>query len=162
MEQLTKEAPIELVTANPNNSLSIKTKTLPAKITIVFKKKIDIKGILYIPEQRERRRDCYPKDCEIVEAGMEIVLHNNSRSQEILFNSPIYTDRLNIIVKSTYGDWNAPIWKENSKGYFIGESDRIINVEIAGIHIICNEKAPHSDVLFWNGEQMSTTKEIDA
>jgi hypothetical protein len=38
MEQLTKEAPIELVTANPNNSLSIKTKTLPAKITIVFKK----------------------------------------------------------------------------------------------------------------------------
>jgi hypothetical protein len=169
MEQLTEKVLVdgicdsrELVTANPNSSLSIRTKTLPVKITIAFKKKIDIKGIIYIPEQRERMRDCYPKDCEIVEAGMDIVLHNNSRSQRIMFDTPIYTDTLSIVIKSTYGDWNAPIWKENSKGYYIGESDGIINVEIAGIQIVCDEKAPHSDILFWNGEQMSTTKEIDA
>jgi hypothetical protein len=97
-----------------------------------------------------------------VEAGMDVVLHNNSRSQRIMFDTPIYTDRLNIIVKSTYGHWNAPVWKENSKGYFIGESDGNINIEIAGIHIICDEGAPHLDVLFWNGEQLSTTKEIEA
>jgi hypothetical protein len=54
------------------------------------------------------------------------------------------------------------VWKENSKGYYIGENDEDIRIEIAGIHAICDEEAPHSDILFWNGEQMSTTKEIDA
>jgi hypothetical protein len=46
---------MELVCANPNSSFEATTKTLPINITIVFKKKIDIKGILYMPEQRERK-----------------------------------------------------------------------------------------------------------
>jgi hypothetical protein len=79
-----------------------------------------------------------------------------------MFGSPIFTDSLNLVIKSTYGDWKAPIWTENAKGYFIGESDGLINIKIAGIHAICDEAATHCDILFWNGEQISTTKEIDA
>ncbi len=174
MEQLTRSVGVcgnglvefdkagELVDPNSNTSISIKTKSLPIKITIDFKRKINVQGIVYVPEQRERRRDCYPKNCEIVEAGKKVVFHNNSRSQRILFDTPIFTDSLNLVIKSTYGNWEAPVWMENSKGYFIGKGNGIINIKIAGIHIICDEDAPHSDILFWNGEQISTTKEIDA
>jgi hypothetical protein len=97
-----------------------------------------------------------------VEADKKVVFHNNSRSQRILFDTPIFTDSLNLVIKSTYGNWEAPVWMENSKGYFIGKGNGIINIKIAGIHIICDEDAPNSDILFWNGEQISTTKEIDA
>jgi hypothetical protein len=162
MEQLVRDNTNPIVTANPNSSFCMETKSLPIKITIEFKKKINLKGILYVPEQRERKRNCYPKECEIVEAGESITFRNTSRSQRYEFKSPIFTDRLTLIVKSTYGSWNDLVWKENSKGYYIGENDEDIRIEIAGIHAICDEEAPHSDILFWNGEQMSTTKEIDA
>jgi hypothetical protein len=162
MEQLVCDNTNPIVTANPNSSFCMETKSLPIKITIEFKKKINLKGILYVPEQRERKRNCYPKECEIVEAGESITFRNTSRSQRYEFKSPIFTDRLTLVVKSTYGSWNDLVWKENSKGYYIGENDEDIRIEIAGIHAICDEEAPHSDILFWNGEQMSTTKEIDA
>jgi hypothetical protein len=162
MEQLVRDNTNPIVTANPNSSFCMETKSLPIKITIEFKKKINLKGILYVPEQRERKRNCYPKECEIVEAGESITFRNTSRSQRYEFKSPIFTDRLTLVVKSTYGSWNDLVWKENSKGYYIGENDEDIRIEIAGIHAICDEEAPHSDILFWNGEQMSTTKEIDA
>jgi hypothetical protein len=151
-----------MVSANPNSSWKMEVESLPVKITIEFKKKINVKGILYVPEQRERRRDCYPKECEIVEAGENIIFRNNSRSQKYEFASPILTDKLTLVISSTYGSWTDDIWKENGRGYYIGKNDGNVNIGIAAIHAICDEEAPHSDILFWNGEHMSTTKEIDA
>ena len=35
-------------------------------------------------------------------------------------------------------------------------------VRLAGIHLLCQEEAPHNNEIFWQGQHKSATKEIEA
>lgn len=164
-----------LVSANPNQSAVFTGDAYPIPITLPFKRQVLAKGLLYVPDQRERKRREYPKEVTIqvqeTENGpykdvCQAVFHNSNESQKIFFDKPCKIMGLRLLISSCFGaleDWD---WQEERDGYFYRKVKIKPTARLAGIHIICDEaseeKREGNDLLFWAGETKSTTKEIEA
>lgn len=161
-----------MILANPNASTTIESdKAGKVEIELCLEKPLLIKGMVYLPDQRERCRDSFAKDYLI--EGMEEKtgkyqelskgsFKNTSLSQKILFSKELILTKLRITIFNTYGISNAMQWMENNEGYYQTKKGDNQIIKVAGLHLICDEDSPHADILFWEGEELSTTKEIEA
>ncbi len=160
-----------LTQSNPNKAMLAEQEEFPVFLPIILKKRIAVQGIMYVPDQRERDRAAFPKDVTVQiwseadnrwEEVQTAVLHNSSLSQKIVFDEAYMTDKLRLAVHSCYGGRKVYQWEEYSEGYRYMHDRAKAAVSIAGLHILCEEEAPHNNELFWLGQQSSTTKEIEA
>lgn len=160
-----------LIQANPNAVTDIRQETFPVVVTIKLKRCADIDGILYVPDQRERERTAFPKDVELLvweretkqwASKVKTTLPNSIRSQEIRWKNACHTDSIRLVVNSCYGEERAYFWEEYEEGYrYVCRKQEAV-VRLAGIHILCGEEAAQDNRIFWEQEQTSTTKEIEA
>ena len=181
MEQLTKKMTYEnrscvinekaLVQANPNLVTVIEQECFPVELILTLQKTIAIEGMLYVPEQRERTREAYPREIVIQvwdeqeEKWEEVAyteLPNSSLSYRICFEKTFHTNKVKLSVLSCYGEKERDIWEEYQEGYRHTCQKAKAVVRIAGLHVISKEEAPHNNQLFWEKHQISTTKEIEA
>ncbi len=158
-----------VVTADPNSSARIEKAEFPVRITIELRKPVDIQGILYVPEQRDRQHEGFVREytvevrsCETGswENAAEGIFRNTCRSQSVLFDRKRTGDAVRLTVHSAYGCVDKYVWKGTEKGWYRLFSPARAVVQTAGIHIICGEASPHGDS-FMTGDRKSRTKEID-
>lgn len=180
MEQLTEQIAFTaekvwnekaLVQANPNLVTVMEKEDFPLEILITLHKKVEVKGMLYVPDQKERIRAAYPEktvwqvwndEKQEWEEKDVVRLPNSSLSFDINFDAPVLTDKIKVIILSCYGEKRKEDWEEYTEGYrYVREETKAI-VRIAGLHVICEEEALHNNFLFWDAKQKSTTKEIEA
>lgn len=179
MEQITKESIYDAdakvlrsaeTEANPNTSTRIEREFFPVTITLALKKKIEIKGLLYLPEQKDRKHEGFIKDYRLEyfdeqlkswELHKEGRLLNTSLSQTINFETPVITEKLRMTVLSCYGCVEKQVWISSAEGWIQKPWEMKAIVQTAGMHVICDEPAEASDEIFWEAGQKSSTKEID-
>ncbi len=162
-----------LVTANPGESVCIEKKDFPITITVKLKKPVLTEGILYVPEQRERYRNTYPKEYELMVWDMEEnswktveiagvkCFRNTSLSQKVRWEKSQVTDGIRLIIKSCYGSQERDEWEERPDGYYGVHRRHKASVKLGGLHVLCDEKTISSEIRFLGKPQKSTTKEID-
>lgn len=162
-----------LVSANPGESVCIEKKEFPITITVRLKKPVMAEGILYVPEQRERYRNSYPKDYELQlwdmdtndwkEVEIEGIkrFRNTSLSQKVLWKQSHMTEGIRLVIKSCYGSQERDEWEKRQDGYYRVHKRHNAIVKMGGLHVLCDEKAASSDSRFLGKSQKSTTKEID-
>ncbi len=156
--------------ANPNTSTRIEKKEFPVTVTIQLKKQMILSGVLYLPEQKDRAHEGFVKDYRLEyldgqtgswELIKEGTLLNTSLSQQLLFEKPVTTERVRLTVLSCYGCVDKTVWVSNEEGWSRVNRKAEAVVQIAGLHVICEEPAECSDEVFWEQGQKSSTKEID-
>lgn len=156
--------------ANPNISTRIEKDAFPVNITLVLKKQMVLKGLLYLPEQRDRAHEGFIRDYRLEYFDdqtenwrllKEGTLLNTSLSQQLLFDSPVSARRLRMTVLSCYGCVDKTVWVEDREGWIRTPRKAKAIVQVAGLHVICDESVEESDVIFWKAGQKSSTKEID-
>ena len=89
-------------------------------------------------------------------------LPNSSLSHEIFFEKTIHTNKVKLSVLSCYGEKEIDIWEEYQEGYRHTCQKAKAVIRIAGLHVISKEETMHNNQLFWDEQQKSTTKEIEA
>lgn len=180
MQELTEEILYEseaavrggecIVQAEPNSAARIRQEHFPVPIVIRLKRPVAIKGILYVPEQRDRSHSGFVREFR-VEARetdgswrcmAEGTLLNTSRSQQIYFGRETTADALKFTVLSAYGSVDKYVWNETAEGWFRKFCSKKAAVQIAGLHVLCDEASSHRDDYAGMAEQKSRTKEIDA
>ena len=156
--------------ANPNTSTRIEKEDFPVTITLVLKQAIEIQGILYLPEQKDRAHEGFLKDCRVeyrdeqtggFKSAWSGTLLNTSLSQKISFKAPVTAKCLRVTVLSCYGCQDKTVWKSTREGWIQVFQKKKAVVQAAGLHVICGETAAASDQVFWEAGQKSSTKEID-
>jgi len=161
--------------ANPNLSVRIEGESLPG-ITVTLKKAVNAQGLIYVPDQKDRVHEGFIKDYRLEyydeEAGNWYLLKtgtflNTSLSQKADFQRNVRTDKFRLTVVSCYGcdeekkDGRRKVWKSDREGWIQVDKPAGTVVQIAGLHIVCDEECEPSDEMFWAEGQRSTTKEID-
>ena len=156
--------------ANPNTSTRIEREAFPVTITLVLKRQSEIKGLLYLPEQKDRKHEGFIKDyrLEYFEGQSESwklleegTLLNTSLSQTIDFETPVIAKELKLTVLSCYGCVEKTVWTSSVEGWIQKQWKMRAVVQTAGLHVICEERLEASDEIFWKEGQKSSTKEID-
>ncbi len=158
-----------LVEADPNSSARVEKAEFPVEIQIEFQEPLSMEGVLYVPEQRDRNHEGFVRDYRLdVRSGKdgswqtvsEGRLRNSCRSQKISFEETV-GDALRLTVLSAYGAVDRHVWEEESRGWFqVFRPGRAV-VQIAGLHVICDNEAPCSDVFSVGRNGKSRTKEIE-
>ena len=95
------------------------------------------------------------------ETASEGVFLNTCRSQQILFDNEIKGDIIRLTILSAYGCEDKLVWEQGRQGWQQVFQPKSAIVQIAGFHILCNEKASHGDVYSKEKDMRSRTKEID-
>lgn len=180
METLVKECVFDadavvrnadaLFTANPQASAKIKKSEFPVSLTITLKHPVKAGGFLYLPEQKDRAHEGFLQDYRLEYLDEEGIwkpaaqgtLQNTSLSQKIMFAEHITAESWRLVVESCYGCVDKMVWDEREDGWYKVFKPQSAVLQIAGLHLICDEEAEHSDRIFWDREQKSATKEIDA
>lgn len=159
-----------LVTADPNSSVRAEAEGFPIEITILLCRPIAMRGILYVPEQRDRGHEGFVRDYAIEirhgeEAGWESAaqgtLQNTCRSQKIAFDRVRTGDAIRLKVFSAYGCVDKYVWRESCEGWHRVFKPLEAVVQIAGLHVLCEEDGPHGDIYASGKARGSRTKEID-
>lgn len=155
---------------NPNTSTRIEKEAFPVTITLVLKKQLELRGLLYLPEQKDRAHEGFIRDYrmeyfdgqreswELIKTGTFL---NTSLSQQLIFEEPVTADKLRLTVLSCYGCVDKILWTSGREGWFQIRQKAKAVVQAAGLHVICGEPAEASDRIFWEAGQKSSTKEID-
>ena len=86
----------------------------------------------------------------------------NELSEKILFDREVTTEQLLFVVKSAYGCVRKIVWQNEADGWRREEKEPRAIVQLAGLHLLCGEAGEESDELFWEKDQKSNTKEIEA
>ena len=87
---------------------------------------------------------------------------NSCNSYRIRFDEPVWTDQLKLVVYSAYGCVEKKRWMDTPDGWQKKWQKASAVVQLACIHVLCAEPAGDSDVLFWEKDQNTNTKEIEA
>ena len=179
MQELTKEILYEsgasvrggecIVQAEPNSSVRVIQERFPISVEIYLKRPVDIRGILYVPEQRDRSHSGFVREYQIEARESdgswrrmaEGVFLNTSRSQQVFFEREVTADALKLTVLSAYGSVDKYVWRETEKGWFRQFLSKRAIAQIAGLHVLCDEGSSHRDDYANTEEQKSRTKEID-
>ena len=95
------------------------------------------------------------------ETVSEGVFLNTCRSQQVLFDYEITGDIIRLTILSAYGCEDKLVWEQGRQGWQQVLQPKSAVVQIAGLHILCDEKASHGDVYSKEKDMRSRTKEID-
>ena len=179
-EEARGEDAFVLSQASPNSFLDVRAKRFPIRLELHLHEKTEIAGLLYVPAQRCRMRDGFPKDYEIQAPGPEGTgwvsvqrgtFRNSSLSQRAFLERPCLTDRIRLCVLSCYGGERGPVWEEDAQGYHRVMEEKPARALLSCLHVIgardAGARGQHleadaSDRIFWDGSQQSATKEIEA
>lgn len=158
-----------IVEADPSTSLHLVQPDFPAAVTILLKRAVDMKGVLYVPEQRDRNHAGFLKDYRLEVRGAdgqwslakEGTFLNTCRSQEALFDREVKADGIRLTALSAYGCVEKEVWMEIGRGWVQERVPKRAVLQIAGLHVICGEEGPHRDDYASVGEQRTRTREIE-
>ncbi len=161
---------IAIMEADPGTSVRVMKAAFPVQITITLQRPIAMKGFLYVPEQRDREHEGFAKEYRLEvrngevgrwELAAEGTFLNTCRSQRILFEREVTTEAIRLIVQSAYGCEDKYVWESTQKGWEQCFIPQKAVVQIAGIHVICEEEASHSDVFTTAKSRKTRTNEIE-
>lgn len=179
MRELTQEVLFEeeakvkggdcIVEADPSSSMRLTQPDFPVTVTVILKKFVALKGVLYVPEQRDRNHAGFARDYRLEVRGeggewlpvAEGTFLNTSRSQQVLFPEEITADAVRLTVFSAYGCVEKEVWREKSRGWLKERVPKRAVLQIAGLHVLCDEEASHRDDYASVDEQKTKTKEIE-
>ena len=95
-------------------------------------------------------------DCGMYQGNAELEMKNY---KEFDYN-PAEIDFM--LLTHAHIDHSGRIPKLYKEGYRKVSHLRRPVVRLAGIHLLCQEEAPHNNEIFWQGQHKSATKEIEA
>lgn len=156
---------------NPNSFVRVEKKHFPVNLTIHMKREVELWGLLYVPVQRDRAHEGFVREYRVFYRNRENgswdiaavgTLPNTCRSCKILFEKKIRTDEIRFTVLSAYGCVEKMVWSNAQRGWEKGLKEASAVVQLACLHVLCDEEAVASDQLFWEKDQKSNTKEIEA
>lgn len=158
------------LSANPNTSVRIEKEDFPVEITLALRRELEIQGLIYLPEQKDRNRRGLIREYRLeyfnaekqswvyVKSG---VFLNTTLSQRVEFERSIRTEKVRLTVQSCYGCGDGMTWVEDREGWRQVWKKGEAVVQAAGFHLICDEPCEPSDERFWLGARKSSTREID-
>lgn len=158
------------LSANPNTSVRIEKEEFPVEITVILRRKLKIQGLVYLPEQKDRKRTGLIRDyrLEYFDEGKRTWVFlcdgtflNTTLSQRVEFESSAETEKIRLTVLSAYGCRGGLEWVSEGEGWRQERRKAGAVVQAAGLHLICGESCLPSDELFWSAERKSSTREID-
>jgi hypothetical protein len=161
-----------LIDPNPNNSVRLEGMHCPLYLEVGGWELRPCLGLYYLPDQRDRMHEGLLKDVT-VEAYLDGQWHeiskaafaNAFRSQKIWFDQEVITNRIRLKVTSLYGTDPRTIWEERDSGFYPTEKIGTDVIQIGGLHIIWRDtdqvSEDDTDVLFWEGNVGSSTREIE-
>jgi len=157
-----------LLDGNPNTSVSIKKEDYPIEIGIFLKEEVSITGLVYMHDQKDRMRCGNVKGYRIlIEEGEswmnagEGELPSSYALEKILFNREYRSRNIKFLILSDYREAQEDIWVEEYKGWACIRQKKEAFAEIAILSLITDSKVMENDVIYWNAEKRSRTKEID-
>lgn len=161
------EAPLQ---ANPNSFVRVEKQDFPVSLEVSLTHVTKVQGLLYVPVQRDRAHEGFVRryrvDCMNAETGSwetvtEGQLPNTCRFSKIVFDRSVETDTLRLVVLSAYGCEAKEVWKNQPGGWGKVWKEKSAVVQLACLHVLCEEPAEPSDFLFWEKDQKSRTMEIE-
>ena len=160
-----------LIQPNPNSFVRLEKESFPIVFGLNLKRPVAVKGLLTLPVQRDRAHEGFIREYEVFYFNKEEnsiksiacgTLKNSCRSEKILFDREVTTEQLLFVVKSAYGCVRKMVWQNEADGWRRVEKEPRAIVQLAGLHLLCGEAGEESDDLFWEKDQKSNTKEIEA
>lgn len=158
------------LSANPNTSVRIEKEAFPVEITMVLLWEMEIQGLIYLPEQKDRKRTGLIRDYRLEyfdsKNGTWVLIQqgtfpNTTLSRRVEFDSSVKTERVRLTVLSAYGCRDGLVWVQAEEGWKQEWQKAGAVVQAAGLHLICREPWESSDELFWSAARKSATREID-
>lgn len=160
-----------LLQPNPNSFVRVERQDFPVNLTIQMKREAELTGVLYVPVQRDRAHEGFVREYEVScwnrekscwEKASSGTLPNTCKSCRIVFGRAFRTDKIRFTVLSAYGCVEKEVWQCSERGWFRERKAKSAVVQLACLHVLCGEAADVSDELFWERDQKSNTKEIEA
>lgn len=170
VEDAEVERSVELFSANPNRSVKIKKADFPVTINITLKKPVEVQGWLYVPEQNDRAHEGFLKDYILEYLDEENnwrqvvkgLFLNTSLSQKVIFAEKIMARKWRFVITSCYGCVDKEVWKSKKDGWHKVFQPQSAVLQIAGLHLICEEEGEQCMDIFWQNEpKFATKKEIE-
>lgn len=153
---------------NPNKTARIEKSTYPITVTIQLESVQDVKGIAYLPDQKDRMHEGgiheYKVEVWQNEQWVPVLtdaFENTFMFQRANFDTICKTDKIRITVLSGYGVGSKPCWKDNKEGWYPEKKGHTAVVQAAKLFAVCDTTVEEDDEIFWSGRKKSTTKEID-
>ena len=126
--------------------------------------------MLYLPEQGDRGHEGFLREYNIQyldeedgswkEAASGEFL-NTSLSQKVIFPKKIRASRWRLVVQSCYGCVDKKVWMETFEGWERVDVPKKAVLQIAGLHMICDETIPGTNDFAYGRVQRTKTKEIE-
>ncbi len=161
------EAPLQ---ANPNSFVRVEKQSFPVSLEVRLTHTTKVQGFLYVPVQRDRAHEgfveAYRAEYMNAETGSwetlaEGRLPNTCRFCKIVFDREVATDTLRLVVLSAYGCEAKEVWQNQPGGWVKVRKEKSAVVQLACLHVLCEEPSEPSDFLFWEKDQKSRTMEIE-
>lgn len=159
-----------VIEADANTFAKIMAPRFPVEITVLLQRDVSLKGILYVPQQRDKDHEGMIKEyrIQVIQDGSdhwetvaEGTLLNTCRSQRILFEEEVSACAFRMVVLSAYGCEDKFVWDPGREGWFRRLRPGRALVQIAGLHAICDLESSHDDVYTIRKNQKSLTREIE-
>lgn len=160
-----------LVQPNPNSYARVEKQDFPVNILFKLKKQVEAEGLLYVPVQRDRAHEGFVKEYQVScrnretgewEVAAQGVLPNSCFSENISFEKKFFTDEIRLTVLSAYGCVRKQIWQNRAAGWEKVWKEKSAVVQAACLQVICEGEAECSNQIFWEKDQKTNTKEIEA
>lgn len=159
-----------ILEASPNSYTRMEKQDFPVTFEMKLKNEVDTKGILLLPVQRDRAHEGFVESLRVEgflhgkKTYESAIFHlkNTTRSQKLFFEREVALDSLKISILSAYGCVEKDVWDEEKDGWHTHHVPARAVVQIAGLHLLCDESFQDTNDVFWAKAQKSNAKEIEA
>ncbi len=176
-EDATVQGGEALVTPDPGTSVTICQQAFPIHVTVRLKSPAEVAGVLYVPGQRDRMTEGMAREYGIfyrdvqsgqMRPGAAGCFPNTRRQQKVMFEETVLTDVIECRIYSAYGCEGRWGWQATGAGWKWMWQPKKVVAQLAGLHVLSPKDlagdgygTASGDILFWNQEQKSATKEIE-
>lgn len=161
---LNMQCPQALLDENPNVSFSLQKSEYPFKIELKWNNKININGLIFMQNQKDRMHEGDVNAYEIFADGNLIAkgnLKSTIKQQKIIFNNAITVNNIAFVAKSGFTPEEKPQWVSDNEGWHLKKVKTKPSCCISVLQPITNYEVLGNDRIFWDKNIKSSTKEID-
>lgn len=152
-----------LLDESPNTSVSLQG-DYPFNIKLQWDEKINVSGILFMQNQKDRMHEGDVNEYEIYADNSLVAqgsLLSTIRQQKIIFNAPVITNNILFVAKSGFIPLEKPQWISDDEGWHYKKVKSPAMCSVSVLQPITDFKAEGSDRAFWDKNVKSSTREID-
>lgn len=153
-----------LVEESPNSAIHLLSEEYPFIIKINWDKEINLTGITIMQNQKDRMHDGDVESYELLANGDIVAkgqLLSTIKAQNIMLDKPVFTNNITFVAKSRFCSEQKTEWVGDYYGWSCKTISPKPQCSISVLQPITDYVVQPNDLIFWDKNVKSSTKEID-